>query len=81
MSEETFAVYVTAIPFVRGEDHTKDATKAKEAGGLGAKAAVELARRCSERVMMGRVVIVCEQDDSTVFEWHYEQGVTWPPKK
>jgi hypothetical protein len=65
---DTFSVYITALP----------GPLIKEGERLSVEAAVKLAHACANRFMVSEVRIVCDQDDTTTWEWKRETGMVFP---
>lgn len=73
-TEELFSVY----------QFFRDGTHEKVREDVGAEEAVKAAHHYSRNVAaamgMTRRVIITDSGDSTVFEWKYGEGVTFPPE-
>jgi hypothetical protein len=75
-----FNVYITSLPYTPKDKVDEDPLLSLEnKSPLGAKQAMDLARECSGRALVGYVRVVDIAEDSTVFEWHFNLGVVFPP--
>jgi hypothetical protein len=68
---DTFSVYITAFPGGPG-------SLIKEGERMEPEAAVKLAHSCANRVAVNEVRIVCDQDDTTAWEWKRDTGMVFP---
>jgi len=76
--ESRFAVYVTAIPFLADETMEESAPSSLERENLNAEEAMKLATECSKRCLVGRVRIICQNDDTISLEWIRGKGIVFP---
>lgn len=77
---DRFDVYVTADVFMNMPRSEQPYCMENEAP-LSGQEAVALLERCTKRVGVGRVFVVCRRDDTVSFDWTRAGGVIFPPRR